>query len=1263
MDRTTDLTDAFVEVKFADYEAYRTQICRRTLNPVWNEDFRFEVSDDSDLQNEPLELKTMDYDQISYNDSIGTIFIDLNPLLAWDSPAQITGWFPIYDTLLGLRGELNVQVKLQMFGDINPFKDSSAGVQFFTLSAAPETHQVVSVLGFVSTLDREDDPEYHWTDNFRTPRKSNEARTRIMFRLSGHIRRQLGKKVIELNGNAVLGFKQFFDLESETRTITARAIGTAVRIVSADNNTPTNINQLLSSSSIASPALSLPHTITGNSPVLSPTQIPLTEMPNSQISAALSPPSIHNSDTHLLVPTASPPLLYNLGTSVNSNIGNSVAPEKQRPSAVDKDSHSNSVSNPDLPAPALPSQWRSSDQMSLTLEEFPPGAILAIGGLVSAISVKVLDKNERDNRSAWWNELRDEIKLHARTLRCPYIVGYTEQVSINDELAIFHCSGTAALIDLSMKHSRSLLHGSDQQALFQQQQQKNVSQECSEEESPQHLFQMDNHHPTESQVDASIQSSLSAVNLIENKQKISANDVGNTSSATPPLNIGQQSLDRIDESHSRRPSKIGSQMNHEDAPQTSASRSKRYRKTNKFLSCRASHITYKRSETPFPMSLVRCAICKKNYVPEVLLTTIELPSELETVGKGVFIEALVCRQKKLRIGELRANNASESIPFAQYDIHRQLMYKLRMYGMNAVFGLNFQISVGENLMTAVATGTAVYIRSLPMPPALKVLRNLDVVDEEDEKLMDLQRCIMTQSEANRKRIREALDALESAELEDLDKKSNDGGDSDTNSHSSSSDTDDDNESMIVGSLGTSNVGGVASMGRPSQHQRGVVVQIDDEQDEDLVLFLDHSFPEGFELCNTQTLPNADSAMKPLCNFQMVTMVKQANIDLGSHHPNRQLSGIFRTLYKELQCQLSYFSPCVVAGIRYNIQLPKEQTVQICLQAMAIGGLPLKRRESIGLQSLHAASMELFQPAPKAQNPFISMMPFRRENTHGSINSDGSRSQYAGTTRDEEEVYDEQEEAKKGGDGVRNSANQGTPRGNTSTSDRQKAEVFRGDSAAANIGDVFRTSTAGLQRTLSFPQSVSPFNAGPNVTPSINIEISPLSYIPQAKVKQFLGRMSLHFIKEASLIFDGVSGNNGMGGFTHILLAELLAVVKAHTSGLGGNAILGFSMDQVLLSESLKNQGYAMISISGDVVQVEYNNARTACVGEVMGNSALNSMIPNSNNPKTKGSHPSVDDNANTTYRKSAVVLDDENSDNMGVPQTEFAAELFYRAWR
>lgn len=49
-------TDAFVDVKI-DQHQKRTATIRKSLNPVWNEEFSFTIIDDSVLQNAPLELQ------------------------------------------------------------------------------------------------------------------------------------------------------------------------------------------------------------------------------------------------------------------------------------------------------------------------------------------------------------------------------------------------------------------------------------------------------------------------------------------------------------------------------------------------------------------------------------------------------------------------------------------------------------------------------------------------------------------------------------------------------------------------------------------------------------------------------------------------------------------------------------------------------------------------------------------------------------------------------------------------------------------------------------------------------------------------------------------------------------------------------------------------------------------------------------------------------------------------------------------------------
>lgn len=123
--------------------------------------------DDADLQDEPLQIRIMDHDtysgslfnwfsnQISNqifhfkpnficdlaNDAIGKVNISLNPLLlpSLDASVQLKsgkgavmqGWLPVYDTMRGIQGEINIIVKVELFSDVNKFRQSSCGVQFF----------------------------------------------------------------------------------------------------------------------------------------------------------------------------------------------------------------------------------------------------------------------------------------------------------------------------------------------------------------------------------------------------------------------------------------------------------------------------------------------------------------------------------------------------------------------------------------------------------------------------------------------------------------------------------------------------------------------------------------------------------------------------------------------------------------------------------------------------------------------------------------------------------------------------------------------------------------------------------------------------------------------------------------------------------------------------------------------------------------------------------------------------------------------------
>ncbi len=111
MDKASKLTDAYVELQFrGEHAKKKTEICRKTLNPVWDQEFRVDVLNDVTLQDEPLVFRVMDHDTYSADDLIGAVYVELNPLLqrihddADNARShRIEGWFPIYDTLCGAR--------------------------------------------------------------------------------------------------------------------------------------------------------------------------------------------------------------------------------------------------------------------------------------------------------------------------------------------------------------------------------------------------------------------------------------------------------------------------------------------------------------------------------------------------------------------------------------------------------------------------------------------------------------------------------------------------------------------------------------------------------------------------------------------------------------------------------------------------------------------------------------------------------------------------------------------------------------------------------------------------------------------------------------------------------------------------------------------------------------------------------------------------------------------------------------------------------
>lgn len=469
----------------------------------------------------------------------------------------------------------------------------------------------------------------------------------------------------------------------------------------------------------------------------------------------------------------------------------------------------------------------------LTLTELPTGCILGIGGVVSARSVKLIseelqlqthnsDVNVRDN---WLQELREDIRSHARLMNCGAVLNYREEICIQNDIYVLSAEATACRLDF--------------EPLLPKQESSSAEEE--EEEAGEEF---------------------------PSKQIIPKRRV-----------------------------------------------------------CCSAHVPFRRQKAPFAVDLTLCRLCHRRYVPDMILATIEPPRELETAGETVLVEAFVVKPiKKRRENEVIAAAISSSLPFVEYDIHRQLLYKLRLRGYNAIFGLKYHLAVSSTSIVAVASGTAVLLLGLPPPEPLRINRYLEVKDEEDRWMVELQRKLVVDAEQNNQKVEALLETFshlliidrtesdDSASLSDTE--------SDTDSNSSASETDSDRQKLSV-------------------------VQIDDETDEDLILvLLEPTFESEatFLVGNLEGPPPVDLNLDDVnCSTkfvpQLVTIFRRIRILPDGRHLPYQLAQVFHSMYKEawIQARIAFQNGKLsLRSVRHNVSLTREGELQIFLQATIFG---------------------------------------------------------------------------------------------------------------------------------------------------------------------------------------------------------------------------------------------------------------------------------------------------------------------------------------
>ncbi|XP_058243721.1 C2 domain-containing protein 5 isoform X3 [Hemibagrus wyckioides] len=1038
MDRASDLTDAFVEVKFGNM-TFKTDVCPKSLNPQWNSEwFKFEV-DDEDLQDEPLQITVLDHDTYSANDAIGKVYIDIDPLLCSEAATVISGWFPIYDTIHGIRGEINVLVKVDLFNDLNRFRQSSCGVKFFCTTSIPRCYRAVMVHGFVEELVVNEDPEYQWIDRIRTPRASNEARQRLISLMSGELQRKIGLKVLEMGGNAVVGYLQCFDLEGESGLV-VRAIGTACTLEKISSTHPP--------SGATNPSNSSPSKDIKDSPQAAPSALGCRSTHSSPVHSASSRLSQGFS--------VSVPTLLFAGMGSGGSAGKEVGPLK----ALLRQQTQSALEQREFPF--------------FTLTGFPPGFLLHVGGVVSARSVKLLDRihnpDEPETRDAWWEEIRQEIKSHAKALGCHAVVGYSESTSICEEVCILSASGTAAILSsrfmqdgaLDTEHRLSRQHGTERG-------------------------------------EGEMGSSAS----------LGFDDV------VPPA-------------------------------------------------CGFCHIPYDELNMPFPAQLTYCHCCRRHKVPDVLFTTIDVPSEAHVTGKGCLIQARLCRTKKKAQGEGNATAISNLLPFLEYELHTQLMNKLKLRNMNALFGLRIQISVGENMLLGLASATGVYLTALPSPGGIQIAGKTPSDLTYEQHLSNMQKKINDTIAKNKELYEinppEFVEELIGSPIPEPRQRSRL-----FRSHSESSDE-------------------VSELDLSHGKKDAFVLEIDDtDAFEDIhSLLTDAPTPPGFYSCNTEIMPGIYNWTSELQMFTSVRVFRLSNVNLTNQGLNKIFNDLCENLLKSLYFKLRSMVPCCLCHVNFTVAVPEDELIQVAVTAVAMSFDKDQTQEN-GRQSGEKTLIKVTENEEQLQFPLELPAESSSSSSSNPLNSAKGLAEVSG----------------------------GPPSARAPSVD-YSSFTDRCSSWIEQLRLKAHTIRRGSIKTMSSLEKSSPLPEGrsrslrssrsyPGGSVTV-VKMTPLSFIPGTKIIKYLGIINMFFIRETTSLRE----EGGVSGFLHSFIAEVFAMVRAHVAALGGNAVVSYSMKECVFMENPnKNQAQCLINVSGDAVifvreselEATPPQTQTSCGGE------------------------------------------------------------------
>jgi hypothetical protein len=351
-----------------------------------------------------------------------------------------------------------------------------------------------------------------------------------------------------------------------------------------------------------------------------------------------------------------------------------------------------------------------------------------------------------------------------------------------------------------------------------------------------------------------------------------------------------------------------------------------------------------------------------------------------------------------------------------------------------------------------------------------------------------------------------------------------------------------------------------------------VLEIDDETDEDVLsVLLEQQIPEGIRLTTCQHQPdhgtgNGGKADEVSNEHLVMSMLRvKWNASSRATRSNHYFSSLFQELFAKICADIQHLTPVSICGLRTQVNITPDDMIELICMGKVVLERRLEKRSAD--DDAHESDSESSDVEQRLRYEENSLQRKLFEETQLGV----LKRQTHFTQRQFTVIYDRLSDVMK-------FQLRGCVEGKD-TKTQQEGVSHIEHEFPVNESSGPKVSSSNLPLIRRHAPSSSATEVSLVKTADVPVELTPLYHVTGGVVTEYLGTISMHFIRES---------RGGEGAEFHRFCQECNAIARAHVASLGGNALIGY---KIVPAESggrvYKSQVYNVISLSGCAVKIDY----------------------------------------------------------------------------